>query len=301
VPARTVVVGAGGTPAENGAALRAALAGLPAASEDDPRAVVLGAGRYDLAGTGVSVPADVTLAGAGATATIVESSPSNVQLDVVKLGVRSGLRDLTVRTGSSALGSVGINGTDGHDPLVERVIVEAGTGAIVRGGTLRDVDITARITGVRALEGGGQQSLLVIDGAKVATINTGLTRAVWASTAITVLGSRLFAASAEGGATGLLYNATNGVSTIRGSAIEVTAGGLARGVFVDTVGAGPRVEVDASSVEVQGPNSSALVASIGGIRSGASQLTATNTATESNGGQVTCFGTYTGAYAAAAC
>jgi hypothetical protein len=300
IPARAVVVGAGGTPAENGTALRNALASLPAAAQDEPRAVVLGPGRYDLEGTGVTVPSDVTLAGTSAGATIVDSSPANVQLTMLTLGERTTVRDLTVRTASAPLGSTGIDETAGNNGTIDRVNVSAGTGIVKRGGIVRDVAVDAAAVGLNALSVGTGRNL-VIDSSRLSTVNNGATTALTASTTFTVTDSQVFAASLSSIATGVRLTGSSGIGSVRATLVDVGSGGEGRGISVDTVNSSPRIEVDASEVDVTGTPATVLRGNFGDIRVGASELSGNPIKTVNNGSTVTCFGTYTGAYAAAAC
>ena len=295
VPARTVVVGAGGTPEANGTALRAALAALPAATEAEPRAVQLGAGRYDLKGAGISVPSDVTLAGAGQDATIVESSPANVQLSVVSLGDRAGLRDLAVQTASAPLGSVAVDGTNGRDSLVERVELTGGVGAIQRGGRLRDARIVATQTGVRVLSGSSDTAFAMEDTA-ISLFGTGTARGVHASAPFTIDGSRVNASTANSTTDGVYYDATTSSRTrIRASRITASSGTTARGIIVFGTGF---IEVESSSID---GSTTALSASTGDIRAAASQLDAPLTSSTAMGGQVKCVQVYNATYDAATC
>jgi hypothetical protein len=300
VPARAVVVGAGGTPAENGTALRNALSSLPAATQDEPRGVVLGPGRYDLEGTGVTVPSDVTLAGAGAGATIIDSSPANVQLTMLTLGERTTVRDLTVRTASAPLGSVGIDETGGNNGTIKSVNVSAGTGVIKRGGLVRDAAIDGAAVGMNALAVGTGR-VLVVDSSRVSTLNNGATTGFTASTSFTISDSQIFAASLSSISTGVRLTGSSGIGNVRASLVDVSSGGEGRGISVDTINSSPRVEVDASEVDVTGAPSTVLRANFGDIRAGASELSGNPIKSVSNGASVTCFGTYTGGYVATAC
>ena len=84
-------------------------------------------------------------------------------------------------------------------------------------------------------------------------------------------------------------------------ALSATAGTVARGISVDPVQGVPKVEVHASVVEALGVSNVALRASIGDIDAATTQLAASNTAVEADGGSIRCFGTYTGSMAAATC
>jgi len=300
VPARAVVVGAGGTPAENGTALRNALSSLPAATADEPRAVVLGPGRYDLEGVGVTVPSDVTLTGTSASATIVDSSPANVQLTMLTLAERTTVRDLTVRTASAPLGSTGIDETSGNNGTIERVNVSAGTGIIKRGGLVRDVAVDAQALGLNALAVGSGRNL-VVNSSRVATINNGSTTALTASTSFTVSNSQIFALATTGTATGVRLTGTSGTGNVRATLVDVGSGGEGRGISVDTVNGTPRIEVDASEVDVTGAPSTVLRGDRGDIRVGASELSGNPIKTVNNGSTVTCVGTYTSGYIATGC
>lgn len=101
-------VAADGTPAENGAALLALFASLPAASSGNPLVVQLDAGKFDLGTSQLVLPSFVTLAGQGA-GSVVGVDPQTEILGnfpaggVVLMQDNASLRDLAVRnTGASA-------------------------------------------------------------------------------------------------------------------------------------------------------------------------------------------------------
>lgn len=73
----TTLVSAEGTPTENGAALIAAFAALPAATADAPQTVELDAGTFDLGATPLVVPSYVTLVGRGQHTTIIKGQQAS--------------------------------------------------------------------------------------------------------------------------------------------------------------------------------------------------------------------------------
>ncbi len=104
-----VEVPADGTPLENGTALLALIAGLPAATANDPVVVQLDAGKFDLGSSQLLLSSFVTLVGQGAGSVlganpqteIVSNFPSG---GVVLMQSQSSLRDLAVRnTGASTV------------------------------------------------------------------------------------------------------------------------------------------------------------------------------------------------------
>jgi hypothetical protein len=70
----TVVVSAEGTPAENGAALIAAVAGISGASASQPVAVEIDAGTYDLGSARLDIPSYVSLVGRGQDVSLITSA-----------------------------------------------------------------------------------------------------------------------------------------------------------------------------------------------------------------------------------
>jgi len=70
----TVVVSAEGTPAENGTALIAAVAGISGASASQPVAVEIDAGTYDLGSARLDIPSYVSLIGRGQDVSLITSA-----------------------------------------------------------------------------------------------------------------------------------------------------------------------------------------------------------------------------------
>ena len=86
------------TPAENGAALRAALASITDASATKPYVLQLAPGVYDIDRTTLAMKPDVSIAGAGADATrITGDHGTHVLAEALVLGAdRTVLRDVTI-------------------------------------------------------------------------------------------------------------------------------------------------------------------------------------------------------------
>ncbi len=121
---RTIVVSAEGTPAENGAALLAAIAGISDASATSPVTVEIDAGTFDLGVERVHLPEYTTLAGRGRAATLVTSSVATalgslLTAATITLRSNTAVRDLTARnTGISAIAEFGTSGIAAYDPAV---------------------------------------------------------------------------------------------------------------------------------------------------------------------------------------
>lgn len=92
-------IGAGGTPSENCAGLRATLAGLGTTSETQSHLLRLEGGRYDCGADTVSVPSFVQIVGAGRGNTLITGNLDDDLLGVVSFDIatNSGLRALTVK------------------------------------------------------------------------------------------------------------------------------------------------------------------------------------------------------------
>lgn len=301
VPARTVLVGAGGTPVENGNALRSALAGLPAATAEEPRAVQLGAGQYDANGQAIAVPSDVTLQGAGQAATVILSSPANIKNSVVTLDDRAVLRDVAVRSASVALGSAAVDGAAGLDSIIERVNLSGGTGVILKGGIIRDADILVTGpagSGIRLLSGGTVQPR--ISGSRILVLSDG-GLGINASQNFHVRGSTISVIGSNQGETGVRLNTVpNGTSFIDDSEISAVGGGPNDAVHITTSNTTPGIEISHSRIDAGGNGvSTALKADGGDIDVAVSQVRGTtNLALQTNGGGATCFQTYDINYAA---
>ena len=87
-----------GTPAENGAALRAALAAITDASAARPYVLQLAPGVYELGGTTLEMKPDVSIAGGGADATRISGDLGHHTLGAALVlgATRTVLRDVTI-------------------------------------------------------------------------------------------------------------------------------------------------------------------------------------------------------------
>lgn len=121
---RTLVVSAEGTPAQNGAALLAAVASITDASAASPVAVELDAGSFDLGTERLHLPEHTSLIGRGQSATLITSSVSTFTGTVasaatVLMRSNSTVRDLTARnTGVPADANDSVVGIGAFDPDV---------------------------------------------------------------------------------------------------------------------------------------------------------------------------------------
>lgn len=91
--ARTTLVRAAGSPAQNGAALRAAVAAVPAVSALSPWLIELEPGTYDMGTVSLTMRSFVGITGAGPALTKIWSSSTT---DGVVLGHNAPLRSVTV-------------------------------------------------------------------------------------------------------------------------------------------------------------------------------------------------------------
>jgi hypothetical protein len=92
------------SPAENGQALRSAVASITDASLDKPYAIQLAPGVYDLGGTTLAMKPDVSIVGAGRDATrIIGDQGQDEEHQALVVGAnRTVLRDITVANRSDA-------------------------------------------------------------------------------------------------------------------------------------------------------------------------------------------------------
>jgi hypothetical protein len=132
---RTLVVSAEGTPAENGAALLAAVASIADASAATPVAVELDAGTFDLGANQLLVPSYVELIGRGQLATLITSSASTADPSAaVRLASHTAARDFTARnTGVPTVATTSVVGLAARGTVdvmlpVENVRVQRVTG-----------------------------------------------------------------------------------------------------------------------------------------------------------------------------
>lgn len=129
--ARTLEVAADGPAVDNGTALLAAIAGLPAATESEPWVVLLDSGNYDLGTARLDIPSWVTLAGQGEDATQVASANTR---GTILLAADATIRDLTARntgippTANDYAFAIGAEGPGFNNTVVSGVRLERVTG-----------------------------------------------------------------------------------------------------------------------------------------------------------------------------
>lgn len=126
---RTIMVSAVGTPAENGAALLAAVAGITDASATSPVAIEVDAGTFDLGIARIELPAYTSLSGRGRDATLILSNNTDatgihLTAATVRLSSNTAVRDLTARhTGVPADPQFGVVGIAAFDPDVFQALL----------------------------------------------------------------------------------------------------------------------------------------------------------------------------------
>jgi hypothetical protein len=115
---RTIVVSAEGTPAQNGAALLAAVAGITDASAASPVAVEIDAGTFDLGTATLLMPAYSQIAGRGQNVSLITSAVSTeISGATLQLQADSSARDLTARNTGVPVGeSSSAAGIAAHAP-----------------------------------------------------------------------------------------------------------------------------------------------------------------------------------------
>lgn len=320
---RHVVVRADGTPAENGQALRAALASLPAAASlTDRAAVELTTGAFALSASPLVVPPGVTLRGAGRRATFMDGQ--------VVLGDGGTLEDLAIFSASGA-GPAAIQVTGGgalverveaawqNDVTAEALRVDSGGDVVVR-----DSSLTAAGSGagadVRAVNASGLTRLVDTDVAGFSGSDEMRGVLVGTGGILDMVGGKIEVDDNDTpGTTPVGLRLAGGGSTIRETDIEVfsgsqpvngvevaTANSSLSGVTVRASSSGADTALEASSdVTVE---TSELVATGTGdvgvetigvttdVRVGASRVSAPTTA--AGGGSEICAFSYSNAFAA---
>ena len=300
VPGNAVIVSPQGTPIENGAKLRDVLAALPAATPENPQAIVLGVGHYD-ANSGTipfTLPANVSLIGQGPH-TVVENLTNNLQ-GVIKLSNNAVVRDLSVVNAAVNAGR-GIDGLASSGNLIEGVVVRARGGIGLRSSTLRDATIDATTEGLRLAASPPGMKDSEVDNV---TIRIPLGAADVSGIVAQgggVLDGVDVDVEATNEATALDYLAGDVSLKVRDSELIAEAPNTAIGVEVDPVGATtPVLRVDHSRVFAGPANTSIGVRTDGGItRVGASTVSGLDD-DFLGAGDVNCADTHDAAYLVAA-
>jgi hypothetical protein len=160
----TIHVPADGTPAENGSALRAALATATAPAADNRYVISVDAGDFDLGTSSLVVPSYVSLSGAGPQATLLKADVTGPAL---VLSSHTGIDALGVLNtgagGTLALPTAAVQVAD----AATDVAIEGSSVASMPAGAVQGTDVRMGITFTRA-------SRLVIDDVDVA-VERGLT------------------------------------------------------------------------------------------------------------------------------
>ncbi len=178
VYARTWVVGPVGSPAENGAALLAAVAAVPApAGASGAQLVKVEPGRYDLGTSSLVLPSWVSLEGSGRqttviTSTVCISTPAAMLSGVVELADDSEIRGFTIENLCSTTtdDAIGLLIEGDRSRATDLKVRVAGTSwytyGILGDGShieLRDIDVTAA-------NGISQSSSICLDGTSAVLI-----------------------------------------------------------------------------------------------------------------------------------
>ena len=235
------------TPAENGEALRAALASITDASATRPYVIQLAPGVYELGGTTLAMKPDVSITGAGAVATLITGDQGHMRPEeALVLGAdRTVLRDVTVAN-------------RGQVPADFQNVMVVSGGATMRieGAVLEAHPTASRGFALAAGVGSSvdvRDSRLEVDGQEIAVA------AVVASGAdVRIRGTELVARSARPSFTvGLSLDGAGSTAAVENSAV------VSSNVAVSAVG-GSEATVGASRLEGRSVGFATCVASYNG-------------------------------------
>lgn len=290
--ATTIVIGATGTPLQNGAALAAAIAGITDNSAARRYLIKLEPGVYDQGTFGYFTKPYVDLEGSGRATTLVRGSGNQAVINVV---ANSEVRELSI----FHTGGVGTAGAlwFASGPSAARRIVGAATGALTQTRPLGvaaladDIVIEDAAFTATAIAGTGLGGQIQTD-AKVVIRRSQLVASgpgnVWAlsssSTKVIVEDSTFEASSTTASAIGI-----GGHATIRNSHITAT-GASAFGVFSSAA----NLDLEGGSILATGINSAfGITARDGSLRVRGTKLMAVSTGGSSSSLQLTSTGTAT--------
>ena len=245
---RTVIVG-GGTAAQNGTALRAAMAGTGAAGPSNRWLIHLEPGIYALGANGLQLKNFVDVEGSGRDVTTVTSTASNQPVFWAQGGgIAAEVRDLSLQNTAAAGQSFGFN-IDSSGVTVSRVNVSA-----------KGPDAFA-ITVV-----GGSPKLVEIVANATATANAGF--AIGFNFQNTATNGRDLATSvtAKAQATGLqLIGGAGAQATVDGLRVRIAGAPQVYGISLVDSGAPASLRLSRADIEVSGAQAFGITMSEGGV------------------------------------
>mgnify|MGYP001176426127 CR=1 FL=1 len=275
-PFSTVVVSPSGTPAQNGAALLAALAGITDNSASKPYLIKLEPGIYDVGAVAYVGKPYVDLEGSGREVTTVQGAPTS---SVVSMEARSEVRELSIvhGGGTADANALGLTLNPGGLTAARRVRISSSGGTsntvgLFTTGTgtalLEDSELTVTGTsglgmGIRALNAGN----LIISRSRVTGTANGLVAGIYATGASVDASQSVFKVSGSALTTlGIYYAHPSGRMTLQDVTVE------AAGAATGGTPAVYALQLEAPSVKIEGgsftasqtgnPNGSATAATL---------------------------------------
>lgn len=331
--ARTVIVSAVGTSAQNGTALRSALASITDASSSNPYLLKLEPGIYDLGSSPLALKPDISLEGSGESSTTVQGSPGSLQavLSADTLGADTvEVRSLTVSgsgsgngnfTGISVNKSVvrllqltvtisadstatslasGITLLGGTSAEIDRARVTATAGQVAIGISFNDSTVLVTHTTIKAVganSSGESDGLLITGGAAVGTLQ---------DVTLNSAGTRSNAINGQSG-TLLVRDSTltsSGTDPVTGlvnfagmttTLVNVTATASGDDAY-GVMNFSPNLTIHAS--RLQGSTNGLFAGTGGTTKVATTQLVGSSAPLGGNGGAATCVGSYNGSFTA---
>ncbi len=261
----TIVVSAEGTPAENGAALIAAVAGISGAAASQPVAVEIDAGTYDLGSARLDIPSYVSLIGRGQDVSLITSA--NVQGTVLFASNTQARRFTARNTGLPADSSFAF-GIGAAPSALDGTTVS----------NVRFDSITGESVGVSALGGRwgiyfcASNSSLVnsIGRGQSGNFGFGMRADCQTANGMMIEGVTLFARDSVGGVRGAFLAGGGAWSNIKAflnqSQTTGTAGSYGLRVLPNTIDVGAGILNAAISIEGNNPAGATTIALIEGLR-----------------------------------
>lgn len=262
----TIVVSAEGTPAENGAALIAAVAGISGASASQPVAVEIDAGTYDLGSARLDIPQYVSLTGRGQDVSLITSA--NTVGTVLFASNTQGRRFTARSTGVPPDDNSSIFGIGAATAALDNTPVS----------NVRFENITGESVGVSALGGRwgiyfcASDSFLVNDigRAQSGDFGIGLRADCQTAKGLLIDGLTLTASGSVGGVRGAFLAGGGPWSNIKVFLDQPPATGAAGSfgirVFPNTIDAGAAILNAVISIEGNNPAGTTTVSLIEGLR-----------------------------------
>lgn len=164
----TYFVGSGGNPTENGTALVAAVAALPAATESAQILVYLEPGTYDLGSNSLILLDWISLEGAGQTLTVVTSAVDG-DYATINMGMDSVLRGMTVLNTSTGTYSYALK-ADHRSQILDVTAVSEGNASRCRGISSVGDDLVVENAHFEVLSGTADHSCYAIWGVNGMTL-----------------------------------------------------------------------------------------------------------------------------------